>query len=688
MRFTVKMKLTAAFGAVILLSIITGGVAYVKMNELAETDASNVGRSIRMDKASEIQKILYQQAQDERNIILATSDAEMQSFADDIRDRREKARKLYDEIMATVAESAKKFLETFLTNYNRMNAIEDNVVKLALLNSNNRAAQLWNTEGATVVHGFDQASKALLTQIGQQPASMETLKASLAVETLRFDMQAAEKIFSQSISAFTLEELNEKLKALSDKTASIDMSLKQANAAVSSLGLQSGDLSEQSVRLTKVLDKASSIVREAGNLKAGALAAGDGHKATEDAMKASAEYIAYTRKLTTDAAANGAVEAARAQLLLICTVIGSLIIAVFSATWIALNISRGLGRAVSFTNAVAAGDLTQDIEARSKDEIGTLIDTLRAMCEKLRSIITEATLAAQNVASGSQELSASAEQLAQGATEQASAAEEASSSMEEMAANVKQNADNSSQTEKIARQSAIDAEASGAAVQRAVAAMETIAEKIKFVQEIARQTDLLALNAAVEAARAGEHGRGFAVVASEVRKLAERSQAAAIEIAELSNDTVKTAQEAGSMLIQLVPGIKRAFELVEEISAASREQDIGASQINQAIQQLDQVTQQNAGASEEVSATAEELAAQAEQLQATISYFRVDNSRAMVSATLDDAVAKLKSKSADMQAASSRSRQPVKAQAGRRGFNLDLGETSGDEMDNQFKRVS
>ena len=129
--------------------------------------------------------------------------------------------------------------------------------------------------------------------------------------------------------------------------------------------------------------------------------------------------------------------------------------------------------------------------------------------------------------------------------------------MEQMAANIKQNADNAGQTEKIARQSAKDAETSGAAVGQAVTAMQTIAEKITIVQEIARQTDLLALNAAVEAARAGEHGRGFAVVASEVRKLAERSQAAAGEIGTVSTETMKAAQEAGEMLGQLVPDIRK-----------------------------------------------------------------------------------------------------------------------------------
>ncbi len=220
-------------------------------------------------------------------------------------------------------------------------------------------------------------------------------------------------------------------------------------------------------------------------------------------------------------------------------------------------------------------------------------------------------------------------------------------------------------------------------------ASPTIAEKIMVVQEIARQTDLLALNAAVEAARAGEHGRGFAVVASEVRKLAERSQAAAAEISTLSVDTVKAAQSAGEMLNKLVPDIRRTAELVEEISAGSREQNAGAAQINTAIQQLDKVTQQNTSAAEEVSATSEELASQAEQLQAAIGYFRVDASQqARGPVAANDRVVP-RSKVAHIReelmvkAPHMKKKAPARASGG--GFDLDLDDTS-DDLDAEFSR--
>jgi PAS domain S-box-containing protein len=287
-------------------------------------------------------------------------------------------------------------------------------------------------------------------------------------------------------------------------------------------------------------------------------------------------------------------------------------------------LDRQVAMLVEKIGALSNGDLTVELAAEREDGIGQIVESLTRLVENLRGVCEGIQEASNQVAEASQELSGSSEQMSQGATEQAASAEEASSSMEEMAANIRQNADNATQTEKIAIKSAADAEQGGHAVAETVSAMKKIAEKISIIEEIARQTDLLALNAAIEAARAGEHGRGFAVVASEVRKLAERSQTAAGEISKLSASSVDVAEDAGKMLTQLVPDIKRTAELVQEISAASNEQTTGAEQINKAIQQLDQVIQQNASATEELAATAEELTGQAAHLQETISFFKID----------------------------------------------------------------
>jgi methyl-accepting chemotaxis protein len=294
------------------------------------------------------------------------------------------------------------------------------------------------------------------------------------------------------------------------------------------------------------------------------------------------------------------------------------------------SIIQPLKIAVDTANKLKEGNLLMDVEVKSKDETGQLLQAIKNVIEKLRHVVIEVKSATNNVSSGSQQMSSNSSQMSEGATAQAASAEEAASSMEQMAANIKQNADNSQQTEKIASKASADAQEGGKAVTEAVNAMKEIAGKISIIEEIARQTNLLALNAAIEAARAGEHGKGFAVVAAEVRKLAERSQTAAAEISGLSSSSVDVAEKAGEMLKMIVPDIQKTAELVQEINAASNEQNAGADQINNAIQQLDHVIQQNAGASEEMASTAEELSSQAVQLQDTISFFKIGDSGSRV----------------------------------------------------------
>ena len=565
MRFTVKAKLAIAFGVVLLLSMAAGGLAYVKLSEMIDTADSLVSRAGRMDRAAEIEKGILLQVRAEKNLLLAP-ESEADRFIAEIAKQREALLKLKDEIHAVASPEGKKLIENFGAAYTRMNAVQDDALKVAR----------------------------------------------------------------------------------TDKAKGAERSMTEVRKAVG------------------------------------------------EAMEAAHTYVTNVKKNMADQAAMAHEDGNRAHMMLISAVMASLAIGLIAAIWISISIARGLGRAVGLAGAVAGGDLTQTISISSNDEIGDLVKSLNMMVEKLRQVVEEALTASHNVSAGSQELSASAEQLSQGATEQASSAEEASSSMEEMASNVKQNADNANQTEKIAAQSAKDAEASGIAVGRAVNAMQTIAEKITIVQEIARQTDLLALNAAVEAARAGEHGKGFAVVASEVRKLAERSQAAAADIGTLSTETVKVAQEAGDMLSKLVPDIKKTAELVQEITAACREQDVGSAQINQAIQQLDKVGQQNASASEQVSSTSEELASQAEQLQSTISFFRSEHSgrgESGAPAPIDRAVTQLRAKAAHMAAADRGTKKPTPVRKPARamkvanggGFAFDMHDGE-DDRDADFQR--
>ena len=665
MKLSIKTKLGAIFG---LILVLLGAVSWISigaleanntgMQDLAKVknrEAEIVGQLreswVKVDyytvqhilsQSDDVMKKLADQISTERglqadllNELAKLDDGSLSKVLDDLNGLRQQVIPLRDKALAYSAEGSRGAANALVVSRLAKEAAEVDARADAL----HRAVV---GSGAMGADGFlasvDQTAKlAMRTNLLASVEASWLTDADIAAASA--DLQAVMKEAATNLDALQqspfsqarmeFEAFTTAVKTTLDTSAQIDaLMVKNTESKASSLLFN--DIAALGVQRTALLDQLSTIVKS---------------QVTTTTEQTNANYLSSRTLIVTFAAV-------------------ALLSGIFGAILIVTSITRALGRAVTAARKVAQGDLDADTHATSRDELGDLMtamgemtsslkgmtvtaeaisrgdltvttrrrsdaDTLgialERMLAKLRDVVGNMSVSSQSVASSAHAMSATAEDLSSGATEQAAAAEQASSAMEEMSANIRQSADNAAQTEKIATHAATQAKASGDAVGEAVAAMKTIADKITIIQEIARQTDLLALNAAVEAARAGQHGKGFAVVASEVRKLAERSQQAAGEINELSGRTVDVSRKAGEMLTTLVPSIQRTADLVQEISAAMREQNTGADQINQAIRQLDTVIQRNASASTEAASVSDGLAAQSEQLHGIISFFKLDD---------------------------------------------------------------
>ncbi len=320
----------------------------------------------------------------------------------------------------------------------------------------------------------------------------------------------------------------------------------------------------------------------------------------------------------------------------------AVLLAVMIAWWVTRSVTGPIREAMGVAEGLAKGDLTQKIEAKSKDETGQLLTALGNTVTQLKGIMGGIKESTETISTASSQIAQGNADLSQRTEEQASSLEETASSMEELTSTVKQNAENAKQAKQLAASASDVAVKGGHVVKQVVDTMSGISESSKKIADIigvidgiAFQTNILALNAAVEAARAGEQGRGFAVVASEVRNLAQRSAAAAKEIKALIGDSVekvgagtKLVDEAGKTMEEIVSSVKRVTDIMTEIAAASQEQSSGIEQVNQAVTQMDEVTQQNAALVEEAAAAAESMQEQAQSLAQAVSVFKLDHEAA------------------------------------------------------------
>ena len=312
--------------------------------------------------------------------------------------------------------------------------------------------------------------------------------------------------------------------------------------------------------------------------------------------------------------------------------------------WLRHTLVRRMETTVEMLRRVAAGDLSQEIESGSQNEIGNMLTELESMRTSLTGTILGIRDSVQRIHTNAQEIAHGNNDLSSRTEEQAAAQQETAASMEQIKTTVRQNADNAHAARELAESASHNAHNGGEVMQsleQIMAQITTSSRQIAdingVIDSIANQTNILALNAAVEAARAGEQGRGFAVVAEEVRNLAKRSADAAKEINQLINTSVSNIDigsrqvgQASTVMQEIVTSVSQVTQIMGEITSASDEQSAGINQISQAVNEMDLVTQQNAAMVEEAAMAAGDLEAQSDALERLVAQFRLNQESTMV----------------------------------------------------------
>ncbi len=267
----------------------------------------------------------------------------------------------------------------------------------------------------------------------------------------------------------------------------------------------------------------------------------------------------------------------------------------------------------------AAGDMNNLPPVLGDGETRRMLSAIQQLVLGVRTVVRDTRHEVADLRTGSRELSSGSQEMSARAEAQASSLEQTAAALEQITGQLRNTAQLAQEGATLANEATGLSNLSLEAVQSASETMgeieassKKIGEILKLIEGVAFQTNILALNAAVEAARAGEQGRGFAVVASEVRALAQRTTSAAKDVRNLIDESSERVAKGNDRTERALERMRGSMEAVAQtagilgqIEHASREQDLGVSQINQAVAQLDTITQQNAAMAEELSSVSD-----------------------------------------------------------------------------------